>query len=89
MVLTEALARAVPVLVTEVGGVTEALGDGRPGMLVPPDDPDALADAVTRWLTDADLRERLRGAARGRRAELGGWAETADRVATALAGVAA
>ena len=43
MVITEALAHGVPVVVTEVGGVTEALGYGsdgsRPGLLVPPDDP--------------------------------------------------
>ncbi|MGC1213497.1 MAG: glycosyltransferase family 4 protein, partial [Micromonospora sp.] len=68
MVVTEALARGVPVLAGEVGGLPEALGrapDGsRPGLLVPPDDPDALAGALRRWLTDPQLRNRLRRSAR-------------------------
>ena len=74
MVVTEALARGLPVVATEVGGVTEALGHGadgiRPGLLVPPDDPAALAAALRAWLDDAELRERLRRAARERRASL-------------------
>ncbi len=80
MVLTEALARGVPVLATDVGGVREALGrapDGSlPGLLVPPDDPAALADALHRWLTGPGLRRRLRDAARARRATLSGWDDT-------------
>jgi len=93
MVVTEALARALPVLATDVGGVPEALGvisDGRrPGLLLPPGDVAALADSLTRWLCDVDLRLGLRAAARQRRAELTGWSETADRVARVLAEVAA
>ncbi|MEV1328116.1 glycosyltransferase family 4 protein [Micromonospora costi] len=93
MVVVEALARGVPVLGTAVGGLPEALGrapDGeRPGLLVPPDDPPALAAALRRWLGDADLRDRLRGAARARRATLAGWPATAARVATVLAEVRA
>ncbi len=54
MVVTEALARGVPVLAAEVGGITEALGHGddgtRPGLLVPPGDPAALGAALRRWL---------------------------------------
>src|SRR6185437_4201557 len=64
MVLTEALARGVPVVAADVGGVSEALGEG--GLLVPPGDPAALAAALRRWLTGAELRERLRRAARER-----------------------
>ena len=70
MVVTEALARGLPVLATDVGGVTEALGQGedgtRPGLLVPPGDPAALGAALRAWLEDAELRDRLRLAARGR-----------------------
>ncbi len=65
MVVTEALARGVPVLAAEVGGLPEALGHGadgiRPGLLVPPDDP-------------AGTRRRAPGLARRRRAAEGGCA---------------
>ena len=82
MVVTEALARGVPVLATDVGGVPEALGHG--GLLVPPGNPEAFGAALRRWLEDASLRERLRRAARERRATLPGWEDTASAVATAL-----
>ena len=82
MVVTEALSRGLPVLATEVGGVSEALGYGedgtRPGLLVPPGDPVALGAALRAWLGDAELRDRLRLAARGRRANLRPWAATAS-----------
>ena len=88
MVLTEALARGVPVLASDVGGVREAVGEAsdgrRPGLLVPPGDPGALAAALRGWLTDRDLRSSLRAAALDRRASLAGWAETAARIADAL-----
>ena len=91
MVVTEALARGLPVLATEVGGVTEALGreeDGpRPGLLVPPGDPAALGTALRAWLEDAGLRDRLRRAARERRTTLRPWAATASLVADILAEV--
>jgi glycosyltransferase involved in cell wall biosynthesis len=93
MVVTEALARGLPAVATAVGGIPEALGrdsDGtRPGRLVPPDDPQALAAALERWLGDDGTRSRLRRSARERRSTLAGWAETAARVSAVLSGVAA
>jgi glycosyltransferase involved in cell wall biosynthesis len=81
MVVTEALARGLPVVATEVGGVPEAMGfasdGGRPGVLVAPDDALALARALRAWLTDPDLRQRWRTAAGDRRRTLPSWAETA------------
>jgi len=92
MVVTEALARGLPVIGADVGGVPEALGRGadgtRPGLLVPPDDPHALGDALRAWLEDSGLRGRLRRAARERRASLARWSTTASAVAEALAGAA-
>jgi glycosyltransferase involved in cell wall biosynthesis len=89
MVVTEALTRGVPVVAAEVGGVTEALGHGddgtRPGMLVAPGDPAALGAALRAWLTDAELRGRLRRAAGERRASLRGWPATAEILAGVLA----
>ncbi len=87
MVITEALARGLPVIATEVGGIPEALGSapsGRPGLLVPPGDPAALSAAVRLWLDDANTRRRLRVAARERRPLLAGWDRTCAQVAVAL-----
>jgi glycosyltransferase involved in cell wall biosynthesis len=90
MVVTEALARGIPVVAAEVGGLTEALGHGadgiRPGLLVPPDDPAALGAALRAWLGDAELRERLRRAARERRESLSRWSTTTSVLAAVLAG---
>jgi glycosyltransferase involved in cell wall biosynthesis len=91
MVVTEALARGVPVLAADVGGVTEALGcdpNGiRPGLLISPGDPAALAAALRAWLGDAGLRDRLRRAARGRRESLPRWTSTTAGLAEVLATV--
>jgi glycosyltransferase involved in cell wall biosynthesis len=91
MVVSEALAHGLPVLATSVGGLPEALGrlpdGGVPGLLVPPDDPAALAAALRRWLVDEDLRVALRERARGRRTVLSGWSATSSEVARVLAGV--
>jgi glycosyltransferase involved in cell wall biosynthesis len=89
MVAAEALARGVPVLAVDVGGVREALGATAagelPGMLVPPGNAAALAESLGSWLSDPALRSRLRGAAGERRATLPGWDHTAALVAGALA----
>ncbi len=88
MAVTEALARGIPVLATEVGGVPEAVGkapDGSvPGMLIAPEDPEALTAALRRWLGEPDTRRRLREAARGRRTALDGWDTTSRSLATVL-----
>ena len=92
MVVTEALAHGVPVLGTAVDGVPEALGaapDGTlPGRLVRPGDHDALAAALRDWLTDAELRQRWRAAARARRETLRGWDVTTRLVSDVLEAVA-
>jgi glycosyltransferase involved in cell wall biosynthesis len=81
MVVTEALVRGIPVLTTNVDALPHTLGpDG--GMLVPPDDVPALTGALRRWLTDADLRDRLRDAARAREVE--DWPTAAKRLAGVL-----
>jgi glycosyltransferase involved in cell wall biosynthesis len=58
-VLVEAFASSTPIVATDVGGVRSALADGEAGLLVPPDDRDALVDAVLRLTDDPDLRGRL------------------------------
>jgi glycosyltransferase involved in cell wall biosynthesis len=88
MAVTEALAHGLPVIAAAVGGLPEALGctaDGtRPGQLVPPGDPAALAAALRDWLGDERHRHRLRVAARQRRSTLRGWEQTTQEVANAL-----
>ncbi|MEV5901882.1 glycosyltransferase family 4 protein [Streptomyces sp. NPDC052127] len=88
MAVTEALARGIPVLATDVGGLPEAVGrapdGGVPGILVPPEDPAALAAELRGWFGEADVRRRLKAAARGRRAALNGWATTAQSLAGVL-----
>ncbi|SDC55926.1 glycosyltransferase family 4 protein [Streptomyces prasinopilosus] len=88
MAVTEALARGIPVLATDVGGLPEAVGrapdGGVPGILVPPENPAAIAVELRGWFGEADVRRRLKAAARGRRAALGGWASTAQSLATVL-----
>jgi glycosyltransferase involved in cell wall biosynthesis len=82
MVVTEAFARGLPVVASDVGGVREALCGA--GVLVPPDDPGELAAALRRWLTDAGHRAEQRAAARSRRTTLAGWDRTVARMAEAL-----
>jgi glycosyltransferase involved in cell wall biosynthesis len=57
--LLEAMAAGLPVVATAVGGVPEGVDDGTTGLLVPPRDPDALADAMMRLLHTRDLRHRM------------------------------
>jgi glycosyltransferase involved in cell wall biosynthesis len=58
-VLVEAHAAGAPVVATAVGGVAGALGGGERGLLVPPRDPTAAADALERLAADPALRRRL------------------------------
>jgi glycosyltransferase involved in cell wall biosynthesis len=62
----EAMAAGLPVVATAVGGVSEAATDGETALLVPPDDVDALEQALTRLLGDRELRRRLGAAGRAR-----------------------
>jgi glycosyltransferase involved in cell wall biosynthesis len=59
-VLTEAQAAGLPIVATDVGGVRAGLGDGADALLVPPNDPEALAAAITRIASDDDLRAVFR-----------------------------
>lgn len=67
----EALALGRPVIASAVGGLPEFIDAGRTGMLVPPDDPDALATALRHLLADPAAAERLgRAGAEAARAHL-------------------
>ncbi len=59
LTVVEAMAAGVPVVATRTGGIPELIADGQTGLLVPPNDPEALADAINRLLGDAALRTRV------------------------------
>jgi glycosyltransferase involved in cell wall biosynthesis len=88
MTVAEALAHGLPVMAAAIGGLPEALGftagGTRPGQLVVPGDPAALAAALRGWLSDERHRQRLRAAARQRRSTLPGWEQTTQAMANAL-----
>jgi glycosyltransferase involved in cell wall biosynthesis len=58
--IVESLAVGTPVIATRTGGVAEVLADGVNGLVVEPGDVDALAGAITRFLEESGLAERLR-----------------------------
>jgi glycosyltransferase involved in cell wall biosynthesis len=62
--LLEAAAAGLPIVATAAGGTGEIVRDGETGLLVPVDDPHALASALLRAVSDAELRRRLGTAAR-------------------------
>ena len=63
-VIAESMAMGVPVVATQVSAIPEIIVQGKTGLLIPPDDPAAMAQAVIRLLTDQDLRRRVIPAAR-------------------------
>jgi len=64
LVAVEASLSGAPVVATAVGGIPEAVLDGKTGLIVPPEDPQALADALLKMLSDPDF-----AATAGRQAE--------------------
>jgi len=61
LVAVEALLAGIPVVGSRVGGLCEVLTDGETGLLVPVDDPTALAAAIGKLQADPSLRSRLAG----------------------------
>jgi glycosyltransferase involved in cell wall biosynthesis len=85
LVVTEALARGIPVIVSAGTGAVEALREGAttaetPGTAVPAADPDGLAAVLRGWLTEPVLRHSWRQAALALRDTLPRWQQTAEAV---------
>ena len=72
------MAAGVPAVATAAGGVPEFARDGENALLVPPDNPTALAEGLARLIADAQLRERLSRGGRRTAADLA-WSEIARR----------
>ena len=66
LAVLEAMISGVPVVATHVGGIPEAVRDGREALLVAPGDVAALAQAIGRMLDDEQLARRLAAEARAR-----------------------
>ena len=82
-VLLEAMALAKPVIATAVGAHPEVLEDGVTGLLVPPDNPEAIAQAICRLLKDPNLLQRMGQAGRQRaerRFNLANHVQSVERV---------
>jgi glycosyltransferase involved in cell wall biosynthesis len=87
MVVAEALARGLPVIATDTGGIAELLSGGA-GLVVPPDDAAALAEALREAIGKPETREALGVHARQRREYLPSWADAAAVMEAALRKVA-
>lgn len=83
IVLLEAAVAGVPVAASAVGGIPELVEDGRTGLLVPSDDPQSLAEAVRKILTDAHLATALSAAAREKAMNFT-WARSVEELLLAL-----
>jgi glycosyltransferase involved in cell wall biosynthesis len=66
LVLAEAMAAGAPIVATAVGAIPEVVGDGGAALLVPPDDPEALAGALGGVLSDPARRTAMAAAGRAR-----------------------
>jgi len=62
--LLEAMSFGLPVVTTPIGGIPDVIENGRNGLLIPPDDPEALSSALQTLIGDFELRQRLGRAAR-------------------------
>ena len=79
IVLVEAMAAGVPVVASDIAGYREVVRDGVDGLLVPPNDANALAAAIRRVLSEPELAATLAAAGRTR-AETFSWRTVAPRL---------
>jgi glycosyltransferase involved in cell wall biosynthesis len=84
MAVAEALARGLPVVSTITGAIPQLVGDDA-GLLVPPGNTAALAEALGRVIGDASLRARLAEGARRKRDRLPTWDHAFETMHAALA----
>jgi glycosyltransferase involved in cell wall biosynthesis len=86
--LVEGMACGLPVIAVNNHGPATIVDDGETGLLVPPDDEDALAEALVRIVNDEDARRRMGATAYERSRSRYSWPALAERVARVYADVA-
>jgi glycosyltransferase involved in cell wall biosynthesis len=86
-VLFAAMALGRPLVVSDVGGFREVVGGSGAGVLVPPDDPEALAGALVRLLLDPEEARRLGSAGRRAAESTYSWEVAAERTEALYASV--
>jgi glycosyltransferase involved in cell wall biosynthesis len=84
LALVEAMAHGIPCVGTTVQSIPHILGNGQSGLLVPPNDPDQLANAALELLTDDELAGRLGAAGRRRVEQVFTWERVVERMAPVL-----
>ncbi len=80
MSLIEGMACGLPVVATRVGGMVEVVDDKRTGLLIQPDDPDALSRAILELIQDAPRRQAMGHEARRRVLERFTWEEVTEKL---------
>jgi starch synthase len=84
----EAMACGTAVVASKVGGIPEVVADGETGLLVPPDDPDALAESITALTRDRDRAKAMGAAGRERAQSQFDWGKIAGQTAELYRSVA-
>jgi phenylacetate-CoA ligase len=84
MVFAEAMLHGLPCVGTTVQSIPAILGDGQAGLLVPPSDPRALAEALLSLLRDPARAQRLGAAGRALALREHTWSRVAQRMAPQL-----
>jgi glycosyltransferase involved in cell wall biosynthesis len=87
MVLMEAMSYRVPVVTTALGGITDIVEDGKTGLLVPPNDAEALAAALRRLLEDHEFAARLGGSGQWAVEHRFSWKRIIDQFAAVYDGL--
>jgi glycosyltransferase involved in cell wall biosynthesis len=73
MAVTDAMAAGLPVVATRICGLPEVVAHEASGLLVPPDNPEVLAEAIIRLLNDSQLSEEMGRAGRSRVERMFSW----------------
>jgi len=84
VVILEASAMELPIVATDVGGVPDVCVRNETGILIPPRDPEALADAIIRLASDPDLRASMGAAGRSFVKDRFAWAATVQTMLGSL-----